>query len=65
MSQMVISNIEEEVLAVSLRRRRDQLNEIVDAFERRDISVNEINESLKNLEEQLRSLRKRGPLARS
>jgi hypothetical protein len=65
MSQMVISNIEEEVLAVSLRRQRDHFNEIVDAFERRDISTDEIKESLKNLEERLRGLRKRGPLARS
>ncbi len=65
MDQMVISKIEEEVLVVSLRRQRDQMNEIVDAFERRDMSVEEIKESLKSVEERLRGLRKRGPLARS
>jgi predicted nucleic acid-binding Zn-ribbon protein len=63
--EMVISKIEEEILTVALRRQRDQMTEMVEAMERRDMTVDEIKESLKHVENRLRDLRKRGSLTGS
>jgi ABC-type phosphate transport system auxiliary subunit len=64
MTQLVLSNIEGEILAVSLQKQRDQINEILDAVDRNDASAEHIKESLKSVEDKLRALRKSYLLAR-
>lgn len=59
-----MSKIEEDVLACSLQRQRNFLTEILDAIERRDISTDQVKDSLRKLEDQLRGLRKNALFAR-
>jgi ABC-type phosphate transport system auxiliary subunit len=64
MNQLVISNIETEILSVTLQRQRDQINDVLDAIEKQDMSADGIKETLKTVEDKLRALRKSYLLAR-
>lgn len=61
MIQMSIPKLDEDILASSLRRQQIQLAEIIEAIERRDISLDEVRNSLGTLATNLSQIRKRVP----
>lgn len=61
MIQMSIPKLDEDILASSLKRQYIQLQEIIEAIERRDISLDEVRNSLGTLSTNLSQIRKRVP----
>lgn len=61
MMQLNIPKIQEDILASSLKRQQMQLAEIIEAIERRDMSLDEVRNSLGMLATNLSQIRKRVP----
>lgn len=55
--QLVLTNIEEDVLASLIRRQQRYLKESLEAIEARDLSVTDIKETLLLVEKNLRQAR--------
>lgn len=62
MIQMSIPKLDEDILASSLKRQYIQLQEIIEAIERRDISLDQVRESLNHVATKLSQIRKRVPV---
>ena len=58
MLQMQIQKIEEDLLASSLRRQKNELQEIIDAIERRDIELEQVLLSVGLIATSLSQIRK-------
>jgi hypothetical protein len=56
-SQLVITNVEEDVLATGVRHQRRLLSDCIEAIEARDVSAGEIIEMLMAIEKNLRRTR--------
>jgi hypothetical protein len=57
--QLVISNIEEDVLARAIKQQWTLLKEVLEAIESRDMALDEIKETLSLVEKNLRRVRLR------
>ena len=62
MLQMRLPKMEEDILASSLRKQQTQLQEVIDAIERRDIDSEQVRLSLGTLATSLVQIRKRLPV---
>jgi hypothetical protein len=59
---MSIPKIDEDILASSLRRQQIQLQEMIDAIERRDIGLEQVKEKLGWIASNLSHIRRNVPL---